>query len=56
MASPTANASTAVKYKNQKAGQFRKNLDIGKYVITANTWKLKCLKAMGTQRAKWVHA
>jgi hypothetical protein len=29
-----ANASTTVKYKNQKAGQFCKSVDLGKTVST----------------------
>jgi hypothetical protein len=31
---PSAEASTTVEYKNQKAGQFCKSADIGKYVVT----------------------
>ena len=55
-AGPAAEASNNVTYKNQKAGQFCKTLDIGKFVVTPNSGKLKCVKAKGAQRAKWTHA
>ncbi len=54
-ASPTASASTSVKYVNQKAGQFCKKIDIGKFVLTPSTGKLKCLTASGASRARWTH-
>lgn len=56
LASPAAEASNNVPYKNQKAGQFCKNLDIGKFVVTPSYGKLKCVKAQSAQRAKWIHA
>ena len=37
LANPAAEASNNVPYKNQKAGQFCKNLDIGKFVVTPVT-------------------
>lgn len=52
----SAQASQNVPYKNQKAGQFCKTVDIGKFVLTPNSGKLKCVKAKGAQRAKWTHA
>ena len=56
LASPTAEASNNVPYKNQKAGQFCKNLDIGNFVVNPGSGKLKCAKAKSAQHAKWVHA
>lgn len=55
-AGPTANASTAVKYVNQKAGQFCKKIDIGKFVLTPGAGKLKCSMAKGSGSARWTHA
>ena len=55
VASPSANAAGTVKYGKQKAGQFCKTLDIGKYVATPSG-KLKCTMAKGTTRARWSHS
>ena len=46
-----ANAAKTVPYKNQKAGQFCKTVDIGKSVKLPDGTKLKCTKD-GT-RARW---
>ena len=46
-----ANAAKTVPYKNQKAGQFCKTVDIGKNVKLPDGMKLKCTKD-GT-RARW---
>lgn len=46
-----ASASASVPYKNQKAGQFCKVLDIGKTVKLPDGKRLQCQKA-GT-RARW---
>ncbi|MDP1712531.1 MAG: hypothetical protein Q8K86_08750 [Candidatus Nanopelagicaceae bacterium] len=56
VANPSADASTMVKYVNQKAGQFCKKVDIGKFVLAPSTGKLKCLMAKGASRARWTHA
>lgn len=55
VATPAANAAGTVKYSKQKAGQFCKTLDIGKYVATPSG-KLKCTVAKGAMRAKWLHS
>jgi hypothetical protein len=46
-----ANAAKTVPYKNQRAGQFCKSVDIGKRVKLPDGMKLKCTKD-GT-RARW---
>lgn len=46
-----ANAAMTVPYKNQKAGQFCKSVDIGKYVKLPSGTKLKCTK--DGARARW---
>ena len=56
VAAPSAEALGTVQYKNQKAGQFCKNMDIGKYVVTPGSGKLKCVIRSGASRAKWVHS
>lgn len=55
VASPSASAAGTVKYVKQKAGQFCKTLDIGKYVVTPSG-KLKCTVTKGTTRARWSHS
>jgi len=52
----SANASLMVQYKSQKAGQFCKNIDIGKFVVTPGSGKLKCVIKSGSNRAKWIHS
>jgi hypothetical protein len=47
----SASAAKTVPYKNQKAGQFCKKIDIGKNVKLPDGMKLKCTKD-GT-RARW---
>ena len=47
----SANAAKTVPYKNQRAGQFCKTVDIGKRVKLPDGMKLKCAKD-GT-RARW---
>lgn len=56
VAAPPVEASSTVQYKNQKAGQFCKNLDIGKYVETPSSGRLKCVTKPGSARAKWVRS
>lgn len=46
-----ANAAKTVEYKNQKAGQFCKTVDIGKNVKLPDGVKLKCTKEGA--RARW---
>jgi hypothetical protein len=46
-----ANAAKTVPYKNQKAGQFCKTIDIGKSVNLPDGMKLKCTK--DGARARW---
>jgi hypothetical protein len=46
-----ANAAKTVPYKNQKAGQFCKNADVGKSVKLPDGMKLKCTK--DGSRARW---
>ena len=46
-----ANAAKTVPYKNQKAGQFCKNADVGKSVKLPDGMKLKCTK--NGSRARW---
>jgi hypothetical protein len=46
-----ANAAKAVPYKNQKAGQPCKTIDIGKSVNLPDGMKLKCTK--DGARARW---
>ena len=48
--SPTE-AVGSVPYKNQKAGQFCKTIDIGKSVKLPDGTKLKCSK--NGERARW---
>jgi hypothetical protein len=55
VASPSASAAGTVKYVKQKAGQFCKALEIGKYVVTPSG-KLKCTVAEGIPRARWSHS
>ena len=50
--SPTPSyAAKSVPYKNQKAGQFCKNADVGKSVKLPEGIKLKCTK--DGSRARW---
>jgi hypothetical protein len=44
-------AAKTVPYKNQKAGQFCKNADVGKLVKLPDGMKLKCTK--NGSRARW---
>jgi hypothetical protein len=46
-----ADASKSVPYKNQKAGQFCKTVDIGKRVSIPDGTSLKCKK--DGARARW---
>ena len=48
-----AEAAKSVPFKNQRAGQFCKTIDIGKSVKLPDGSKLKCLKN-GT-RARWIN-
>lgn len=47
----SAEAAKSVPYKNQKAGQFCKTIDIKKIVNLPNGTKLKCVK--DGSRARW---
>ena len=47
----SAEAAKTVPYKNQKAGQFCKTIDIKKKVKLPNGTKLKCVKE--GSRARW---
>jgi hypothetical protein len=47
----SAEAAKTVPYKNQKAGQFCKTIDIKKTVKLPNGTKLKCVKE--GSRARW---
>jgi hypothetical protein len=51
--SNSAYATSSVKYKNQKAGQFCKAADVGKFTISPTSGKLKCLIKKGSNRARW---
>lgn len=51
--SGVAYGANTVKYANQKAGQFCKNLDIGKSVTLPNGSRLKCAIATGAVKPKW---
>lgn len=51
--SDVAYGASAVKYRNQRAGQFCKNLDIGKSVSLPDGSKLKCATATGAKKPKW---
>ena len=44
-------AANSVPYKNQKAGQFCKSVDVGKNVKLPDGSKLKCLR--NGERARW---
>jgi hypothetical protein len=46
-----ASASSTVPYKNQRAGQFCKSVDVGKSVKLPDGKKLKC--TMDGARARW---
>jgi hypothetical protein len=46
-----ANAAKTVPFKNQKAGQFCKNAEVGKSVKLPDGMKLKCTK--DGSRARW---
>jgi hypothetical protein len=48
-----AEAAGKVTYKNQKAGQFCKAADVGKFTISPAAGKLKCIIKKGTNRARW---
>ena len=47
----TASAQGTVVYKNQKAGQYCKKIDINKITVNANGKTLKCL-VVGS-KARW---
>jgi hypothetical protein len=47
-----AYAASTVKYTNQKAGQFCKNLEVGKFVVLPSGSKLKCV-SLTNAKPRW---